>query len=126
MNYLSVKQIIEMHDRLIEATGGTKGLSSPALLESALAAPFQTFDGDDLYPSIYQKAARLGFGIVKNHAFIDGNKRTAADAMLVFLYLNDIAVECTQEELAGLFIQTADNKKTYEDILKWIIMHMIM
>lgn len=126
MNYLSIKQVIAMHDSLIDASGGAKGLRSIELLESALAAPFQTFDGEDLYPSVYQKAARLAFGIVKNHAFIDGNKRTAADAMLVFLYLNDIVIECGQEELSGLFIDAADGQKDYEDILLWIITHLGM
>ena len=126
MIYLSVEQIIEMHDRLIEKTGGTHGLRSRALLESAMAAPFQTFDGMDLFPSVYQKAARLAFGLVKNHAFLDGNKRIAASARLVFLYLNDVVIECRQEELSDLFIRAADQKKSYEDILTWIIMHMVM
>ena len=126
MIYLSINQIIDMHDSLIDATGGTKGLRSIELLESAIAAPFQTFDGEDLYPTIYQKAARLAFGVVKNHAFMDGNKRTAADAMLVFLYLNDVVIECEQKELSDLFIQTADNQKDYDAILTWIITHIRM
>ena len=126
MIYLSINQIIEMHDSLIDAAGGTKGLRSMELLESAIAAPFQTFDGEDLYPTIYQKAARLAFGIVKNHAFLDGNKRTAADAMLVFLYLNGVEIECEQKELSDLFIQAADNQKDYDAILTWIITHIRM
>ena len=119
-------QIIEMHDSLIDAAGGTKGLRSMELLESAIAAPFQTFDGEDLYPTIYQKAARLAFGIVKNHAFVDGNKRTAADAMLVFLYLNGVEIECEQKELSDLFIRAADNQKDYDAILTWIMTHIRM
>ena len=77
MIILSKEQIVSLHKELIEETGGIHGLKDEGMLESALAAPFQTFDGEELYPSIYQKAARLGFGLASNHAFIDGNKRAS-------------------------------------------------
>ncbi|MBQ6503724.1 MAG: type II toxin-antitoxin system death-on-curing family toxin [Flexilinea sp.] len=123
MIYLSSQQIIDIHKRLIADSGGEPGIRSIELLESALAAPFQTFDGEDLYLTIYEKAARLAFGLVMNHAFLDGNKRIAAAAMLVFLHLNEIMIETTQRELSNLFIQTANKQKGYEDILNWIITH---
>lgn len=72
---LTKNQVIALHKSLIEATGGTDGVRENGLLESALEAPFQTFDGNDLYPTLIQKAARLGYSLVLNHPFIDGNKR---------------------------------------------------
>lgn len=87
---LSKPQILLLHDQLLEATGGSSGLRDEGMLDSALNAPFQTFGGEDVYPSIQQKAARLCFGLVKNHSFVDGNKRIGAHAMLVFLVLNGI------------------------------------
>ena len=125
MIILSKDQIILMHHQLIEETGGSHGLKDEGLLESALAAPFQSFDGKDLFPSVYQKAARLGFGLASNHAFIDGNKRIGAHAMLVFLMINNIQLEYTQEELSDLFLGVADNTKDYPDVLSWIIAHLI-
>jgi death-on-curing protein len=85
------------------------------MLESALAAPFQTFDGQELFPSIYQKAARLGYGLASNHAFIDGNKRIGAHVMLVFLALNGIGLEYEQDELSDLFMKIAEGSSGYPD-----------
>ena len=104
MIVLSKEQILVLHEQLIEETGGSSGLKDEGLLESALASPFQSFDGKDLFPSVYQKAARLGFGLASNHAFIDGNKRIGAHAMLVFLLLNGVEIEYSQEELIYLFL----------------------
>ena len=125
MIVLSKDQIILMHHQLIEETGGSHGLKDEGLLESALAAPFQSFEGKDLFPSVYQKAARLGFGLASNHAFIDGNKRIGAHAMLVFLMINNIQLEYTQEELSDLFLGVADNTKDYPDVLNWVVVHLI-
>ena len=93
---ISKEQILILHSQLISETGGLDGIRDDGLLESALNAPFQSFNGTDAFPSIPQKAARLGFGLVKNHPFIDGNKRIGAHAMLVFLALNKIELEYTQ------------------------------
>ena len=93
MIVLSKEQIILLHHQLILKTGGTDGIRDEGLLESALEAPFQSFDGIELYPSVQQKAARLGYGLVKNHAFLDGNKRIGAHAALVFLALNKIDLD---------------------------------
>ena len=87
---LSKSQILLIHDQLISETGGSSGLRDEGMLDSALNAPFQTFGGEDVYPSLQKKAARLCFGLVKNHPFVDGNKRIGAHAMLVFLALNGI------------------------------------
>ena len=87
---LSKSQILLIHDQLISETGGSSGLRDEGMLDSALNAPFQTFGGEDVYPSLQKKAARLCFGLVKNHPFVDGNKRIGAHAMLVFLALNGL------------------------------------
>lgn len=93
---LSKAQIIIIHEQLIKETGGASGLRDEGMLESALNIPFQTFGGKDLYPSLQQKAARLCFGLVKNHPFVDGNKRIGAHAMLVFLVLNGVELQHSQ------------------------------
>ena len=124
MIFLSKEQILLMHDQLIEETGGSKGLKDEGMLESALAAPFQSFDGKDLFTSVYQKAARLGYGLASNHAFVDGNKRIGAHAMLVFLALNRIRLDYTQEELSDLFLGVAADEKGYSDVLNWIVIHL--
>ena len=125
MIILSKEQILLMHDQLIEETGGSKGLKDEGMLESALAAPFQSFDGNGLFPSVYQKAARLGYGLASNHAFVDGNKRIGAHAMLVFLALNRIRLDYTQEELSELFLGVAADEKGYSDVLNWIVIHLV-
>ena len=94
-------------------------------MDSALETPFQTFGGDELYPSIQSKAARLCYGLVKNHAMLDGNKRIGAHIMLVFLAVNGYEMEYTQKELVDLILAVADGKKGYEDILSWILEHEI-
>lgn len=93
---LSKNQVIMLHSDLIAETGGLDGIRDEGLLDSALNSPFQKFNNTDLFPTIYQKAARLGFGLINNHAFIDGNKRIGAHTMLVFLELNDIELDYTQ------------------------------
>ncbi len=123
MKVLSKRQILLIHEQLIRETGGSQGLRDEGLLESAIAAPFQSFDGEDAFPSIYQKAARLGYGLIKNHPFVDGNKRIGTHIMLVFLALNDITLAYTQEELTQIILAIAASEKKYEDLLKWMLEH---
>lgn len=125
MNILDKKKIIILHRQIINATGGSDRIKDENMLESAIYAPFQTFAGEDFFPTIYQKAARLGFGIVSNHPFVDGNKRTAAHAMVTFLEINDIEIRYTNDELSEIFLDIADDKARYEDLLSWIIEHVI-
>ena len=124
MIVLSKKQVILLHEELIIETGGSPGLKDEGMLESALAAPFQTFDGQELFPSIYQKAARLGYGLASNPAFIDGNKRIGAHVMLVFLALNGIKFEYEQDELSDLFMKIAEGSSGYPKTLLWVIQHI--
>ncbi len=120
---LAKEQVLMLHSQLIEATGGSYGVRDEGLLDSALKSPFQSFDGEELYPSIQAKAARLCYGLVKNHAMIDGNKRLGAHVMLVFLVVNGYELNYTQKELSDLIFDVADDKNGYGDILKWILEH---
>ncbi len=123
MRTISKRQLLMLHERLIEATGGSPGLRDEGLLESAIAAPFQSFGGEDAYPSLQQKAARLAYGLVRNHPFVDGNKRIGAHAMLVLLELNGIELEYEQEELADVILSVAAGDSSYEDLLRWLFSH---
>ncbi len=120
---LTKEQVLMLHAQLIESTGGCDGIRDQGLLDSALESPFQSFGDEELYPSIQSKAARLCYGLVRNHALIDGNKRIGVHVMLVFLAVNGYELEYTQKELVDLILDVADGKKEYEDILSWILEH---
>ena len=122
---LSKPQILLLHGQLIAETGGSSGLRDEGMLDSALNTPFQTFAGKDVYPSLQQKAARLCFGLVKNHPFVDGNKRIGAHIMLVFLALNGIELQHTQAELSEVILQLAAGTLQSTDLLDWILSHQI-
>ena len=123
MIILSKEQIILLHEQLIDTTGGKDGILDEGLLESSVYAPFQSFGGEDIYPTIYQKAARLCYGLVMNHAFVDGNKRIGVHAMLVFLSLNHINLTYSQKELYEIILDIASGVKNSEDLLMWILDH---
>ena len=122
---LTKEQILMLHSELIKTTGGCDGIRDIGLLESALETPFQSYDGEELYPSIQAKAARLCYGLVNNHAMVDGNKRIGVHAMLVFLSVNGYELEYTQKELSNLILDVAADKKQYEDVLQWLLEHQI-
>ena len=122
---LSKSQVLLLHEQLVAETGGSPGLRDEGMLDSALNAPFQTFGGEDVYPSLQQKATRLCFGLVKNHPFVDGNKRIGAHVMLVFLALNGIELQYTQTELSDIILQLAANTIQSSDLLNWILTHQI-
>lgn len=125
MTILSKEQILMLHANLIAETGGSDGIRDENLLESAISAPFQTFDSIEIFPSIQQKAARLGYGLIKNHAFIDGNKRIGTHAMLVFLALNKIELDYTQADLVDIILKVAAGESSFDDLLKWILDHQL-
>ena len=117
---LTTEQVLKMHSQLIRETGGTDGIRDQGILESALNSPFQSFAGDDIYPSLQHKAARLCFGIVKNHPFLDGNKRIGAHAMLVFLAVNGIDLDYTQKELTDTILALAAGDIGSDDLFQWV------
>ena len=123
MKKLSKKQILMLHTQLIQQTGGSEGVRDYNLRDSALETPFQSFGGDELYPTIQAKAARLGYGLIKNHCMIDGNKRIGTHAMLVFLALNGIELKYMQKELYETILDVAAGKIEYEDLMQWVLDH---
>lgn len=125
MKILSKRQVLMLHRQLVEQTGGSNGIRDEGLLDSALSAPFQSFDSTDVYPSLQQKAARLCFGLVKNHPFVDGNKRIGVHVMLVFLALNGVELSYTQTELSDIILQVAASEKDDSGLLEWLIHHQI-
>ena len=120
---LSKEQVLLMHERLIEATGGSIGIRDEGMLDSALSNPFQSFAGEELYPSVQAKAARLCYGLVKNHPMVDGNKRIGAHVMLVFLMLNGYELSYTQQELSQIILDLASGSLNADDIQQWLINH---
>ena len=125
MKKLTKEQILMLHNELIRETGDSGGLRDEGPLDSALNAPFQGFGDVDSFPSLQQKGARLGYGLICNHAFVDGNKRIGAHAMLLFLSLNGIELEYTQNELSDMILDVAAGNLRFEDMVKWIIKHQV-
>jgi death-on-curing protein len=123
MILLSVDEIIEIHEKLLAATGGSYGIRDVRLLESAVMSCYQSFADENLYPTVTDKAARMAYAICSNHSFIDGNKRVAVTAMLVTLRLNDICLSFKQQELVDLGVGIADNSIGFDDIVLWIAAH---
>jgi len=124
MKILSKRQILMLHTALIAQTGGIDGVRDEGLLDSSINAPFQTFAEQDLYPTVLEKAARLGFGLISNHPFLDGNKRIGAHAMLTFMGVNQINLCCTDEELISLILQVASGRLNYDGMLEWLKSHL--
>jgi len=125
MKRLTKTQVLMLHRALVEAHGGDAGIRDEGLLDSALVAPFQTFDGQPLLPTVQQKAVRLGFGLIMNHPFVDGNKRIGTHAMLTLLAMNGIELEYTQKELYEIILKVAGSKATFEELLEWVLAHII-
>lgn len=114
-----------LHRLIIESTGGIEGVRDYNLLDSALNAAFQTFDGIELYPTKEEKGARLGYNIVANHAFFDGNKRTGLLVMLSFFEINGIKLSYSDEELIKIGFSLADGSMNYNDLLSWVTNHKV-
>ena len=123
MTKISSEKIKLLHQLMAEATGGSVGVRDEGLLESAVEGAFATFDGVDLYPSKEEKAAKLGYSLVSNHAFVDGNKRIGVYVMVSFLELNGIHIDSSDEEIITLGLSMADGNMSQEDVLKWINDH---
>ena len=123
MKTLSKNQVTALHSALIREFGGIDGIRDEGLLESALAAPFQTFGGEPVYPSLQAKAAQLGFGLIRNHPFVDGNKRIGAHTMLVFLAMNGIKLRYEQQELIDIVLSVAAGQIDRQGLLQWILDH---
>ena len=121
---LTKQQVILLHKDVIAQSGGSPEIRDEGLLESALNAPFQTFAEEELYPTVIEKAARLGYSLIKNHAFVDGNKRIGAHTMLVFLALNGIEVEYEDSDFIQLVLGVAAGEISAEKFLSWLKSHI--
>ena len=123
MIFFEYEQVVKIHRSLIEKTGGMDGIRDAQLLDSALKTPFQTFGGNNLYPDILDKASQLCYSLIENHPFVDGNKRIGVHLMLLFLKLNNIEVNYSQQELVDFGLDIASGEMSKNDIKEWIIEH---
>lgn len=121
MKHLSKEQMMYLHSMAVKKTGGLDGIRDEGLLDSALNSLLQSFAGEELYPSIQAKAARLGFSLIKNHPFLDGNKRIGMLAMMVFLEINGIELECSDGDIVDIGLGIASGKYEDDYIIEWII-----
>lgn len=125
MKILSKEQLIRLHDDVVSSSGGSLGIRDKGLLESAINAPFQTFDGKALYSSLVEKVARLGYGLIKNHPFVDGNKRIGTHAMLVFLDINGVSLEYEDDDIINTILGVASGKIDEDQLVAWLQNHTV-
>lgn len=124
MIWITADDVIQIHSRVIQRSGGMDGLRDRASLEAAVSAPMQSFGGQDLYPTTVEKIARLGYGLASNHAFVDGNKRIGAMMTQLLLKWNSFQMSLRSGELADMFIAIADGSAKESDLLAWIQEHL--
>ena len=121
----SKDKVLLLHQLIAEETGGSVGVRDEALLESALEGAFAGFGGQEFYPSKEEKGARLGYTLISNHAFVDGNKRIGMYVMLTFLEVNGIHMDCTNDDVATVGLAVAAGEMDYESLLQWVRDHRI-
>jgi death-on-curing protein len=125
IRYLSLAEVLKLHDVIISETGGSHGLRDLGLLESALGQPQQTFGGDDLYPTLVAKAAALGFSLINNHPFVDGNKRIGHAAIEATLMLNGFELSASVDESEAEILAVASGAQTREEFQQWLEEHIV-
>lgn len=121
----STERVLLLHQLMIAQTGGSDGLRDRGLLENAVESIYASFDGQELYPSKQEKGARLGYALIANHAFVDGNKRIGMYAMLTFLEVNGIHLNCGNEDVVKVGLGVASGTMKYEDVLAWVSEHQM-
>ena len=124
MRYLTLVEVVELHLLIAKATGGASGIRDLATLESSIAQPKATFDTNDLYPSLTDKAAVLCFSIVQGHPFVDGNKRTGHAAMATFLFLNDAEIDASLDEQEKIMLALASGQMNRHEFAEWLNHHV--
>ena len=117
----SQEKVLLLHKLITEETGGDPNIHDLALLDSALESAFQTFDGQELYPTKEEKGARIGYALISNHAFVDGNKRIGMYVLLTFLEVNGIRIYPSEEEVVRVGLAVASGEMKYEELLEWIL-----
>ena len=117
----SQEKVLLLHKLITEETGGDPNIRDLALLDSALESAFQTFDGQEFYPTKEEKGARIGYALISNHAFVDGNKRIGMYVLLTFLEVNGIRIYPSEEEVVRVGLEVASGEMKYEELLEWIL-----
>ena len=125
MRLLTLEQVIHLHGKIITQSGGSNGIRDQGALESAIAQPSMTFSGDDLYPTLEEKVAALGFSLINNHPFVDGNKRIGHAAMEVTLLLNGHELSALVDEQEKIILGMASSETSREDFITWIRDHVV-
>lgn len=120
MRYLTTAEVLETYQRVMQQSGGLVGIRDLGALESAIAQPYMTFSGNELYPSLAEKAAALGFSLIQNHPFADGNKRTGHAAMESFLTLNGYEIDASTDEQVEVILSLASGKLNRSEFTEWI------
>ncbi|MBW4520716.1 MAG: type II toxin-antitoxin system death-on-curing family toxin [Scytolyngbya sp. HA4215-MV1] len=120
IRYLALIEVLELHRKILEQSGGALGIRDMGLLESAIAQPQMTFGGEDLYPSLLEKAAALGFSIIMNHPFVDGNKRTGHAATETFLVLNGMEINASVDEQEHVVLAIISGELGREAFVDWL------
>jgi death-on-curing protein len=123
VEYLSLEEWLVLHQRLIQRTGGSRGVRDLSLLESEIAPPQASFSNGDLYPDLWSKAAALMHSLIKNHPFVDGNKRTAITATGIFLELNGHTLTASNEEVVDFTVRVAMGETELEEMAAWLQAH---
>ena len=124
MRYLTLPEVLELYRQVIRQSGGAMGVLHLPALESALAQLRMTFAGEDLYPTLVEKAAALGYALIQNHPFVDGNKRTGHAALEVFLVLNGYAIRATVDEQEQIILEVAAGKRDRNAFTEWLRSHI--
>ena len=119
----SKEKILLLHKILAKATGGSAGVRDESLLDSALESAYSGFGDKEFYPTKEEKGARLGYALISNHAFVDGNKRIGIYVMLSFLEMNGVPIQCSDEELVRIGLSVADGSMGYDELLQWVLDH---
>lgn len=124
MRFLSLGEVVDLHDRLLGATGGTPGIRDAGALDSSIAQPKATFAGADLYPTLVEKAAALCFSLARNHPFVDGNKRIGHAAMETFLILNGSEIDAHVDEQERLILDLTAGRMDLMQLTDWLRLHL--
>jgi death-on-curing protein len=124
MRYLTVGEVLDIYSRVMQQSGGLVGIRDLGALESAVAQPRMTFDGAELYPTLAEKASALGFSLIENHPFIDGNKRTGHAALETLLVLNGYQIDASVDEQVEIILKVASGDVDRSTFTEWLRIHM--
>jgi len=125
MKLLTLEQVLILHKQIIEQSGGSIGVRDKGILESALAQPYMSYGGQELYPTLIEKVTALGFSLIKNHSFVDGNKRVGHAAIEVTLLMNDYEIQADVNTQEAIILAVAASDISRESFLEWLQNHVV-